>query len=38
PFKFVDIDDVILNFSGGIIGYMIFVMFRPLLRKMELYP
>ncbi|POQ87849.1 VanZ family protein, partial [Listeria monocytogenes] len=38
PFKFVDIDDVILNFSGGIIGYMIFVMFRPLLRKMGLYP
>ncbi|MBV1259583.1 VanZ family protein, partial [Listeria monocytogenes] len=24
--------------SGGIIGYMIFVMFRPLLRKMGLYP
>ncbi|EAG3481913.1 TPA: VanZ family protein, partial [Listeria monocytogenes] len=22
----------------GIIGYMIFVMFRPLLRKMGLYP
>ncbi|HHQ1054338.1 TPA: VanZ family protein [Listeria innocua] len=38
PFKFVDIDDVILNFSGGIFGYIVYVIIRPLLRKMNLCP
>ncbi|WP_048627032.1 VanZ family protein [Listeria ivanovii] len=37
PFKFVDIDDIILNFSGGIFGYLVFILLRPLLRKMGLY-
>lgn len=37
PFKFVDIDDIILNFSGGIFGYLVFILLRPLLKKMELY-
>ncbi len=29
PFKFTDIDDVILNVSGGIIGYGIYYLIRP---------
>ncbi len=36
-FKFVDIDDIILNFSGGIFGYLVFILLRPLLREMGLY-
>ncbi|MBC2191702.1 VanZ family protein [Listeria sp. FSL L7-0229] len=37
PFKFVDIDDVILNFSGGVAGFLIFILCRPLLKKLGLY-
>ncbi|MBC1979514.1 VanZ family protein [Listeria marthii] len=37
PFKFVDIDDVILNFSGGVAGFLVFLLCRPLLKKVGLY-
>ncbi|EUJ31888.1 VanZ family protein [Listeria cornellensis] len=36
-FRSADIDDVILNVSGGFIGYALFRLCKPLFKKMKLY-
>lgn len=38
PFKFTDVDDIILNVFGNVIGYFIFLTCKPFFQKLSLFP
>ncbi|WP_163652199.1 VanZ family protein [Listeria sp. PSOL-1] len=38
PFKFTDIDDIMLNVFGNVIGYVLFLTCKPLFQRLGLCP